>query len=508
LRHGRAAGGAKENGGPDPAAAVRWALFFLLALFSTLVLTWVESGPGQPVQALFLTLACAAVAAAAFAAAACAGAASGGSAPGPWSPLLAGAAMALLASWEGYCAWRWVPMTAAIGRLGTGFAGRSLAAGLPLALGASLAVTAAVLLHPDLQGLRLRAAAALLLAWAAPTALTEWRLRSAWGFGPASLVAAAGVPASSAAAFVEVAVLRRNAAGADFHWERRKQAAEGIDASPESLERLAAYLREHAYRGVFASHALAVVRRGWLLWWDADRALEAACLRAPGSFAPDYRTALALIAAGPLTPERFAVLKRLHEGATASSAGFEEVGGAQLAFEAFSAAFARFDDEPRAQYWLGRVGNLWPINEKRIEVTPLQSLRGGVVQGSVLIDGRPASSVRVGLFLETTSEVTRKVRFSLSGAAFPDSAGDFRFEHLGGGFYHLELQGTPEQMRGDILGSPGTIELSEASPVARLEPIRIRTRGQPADGFKAAAEDWLRVEAQGLGGLLVPVGKR
>lgn len=521
LRHGPVAVRAEENRGPDPAVAVRWALFCLLALFASLALSWVEAGPRQPIQALFLTMACAVVAAAASAASACSAAPSGradrppfsdggpsAAAAGPWSALLAGAGLALLSSAEGYCAWRWVPMIAAIGRLGTGFAGQSLAAGLPLALGVSLALTAAACLHPELRGVRLRVAAALLLAWAAPTALAEWRLRSAWGFGPETLGEAAGVPAASAARQVEVAVLRRSAAGASFRWERRTQAAEGVDASSESLERLAAYLKEHGHRGVFARQALAAVRRGWLLWWDADRALEAASLGVPGNYAPDYRTALALIAAGPLTPERFVILKRLHEVAVSSPAGFEDVNGAQLAFEAFSAAFARFDDEPRAQYWLGRVGNLWPINEKKVEVTPLQSLRGGLVQGTLLIDGRPASSVRVGLFLETTSEVTKKTKFSLSAGAFPDSDGNFRFEHLGGGRYHLELQGTPEQMRGDILGSPGPIELSEASFVARLGPVRIYTHGQPSGEFKAAAEEWLRAEPQGLGGLLVPVGKR
>ena len=535
LRHGPVTGCVDEEGGPEPVAgmrrhvtvsafsedaqhqraAVRWALFLLLALFASLALSWVAAGPRQPAEALFLALACVVVAAAACAAAACASVASGRgecsparAAAGPWSALFAGTAVALLSCVEGTFAWRWVPMTAAIGRLGTGFAGQFLAACLPLAFGVSLALTAAVCLHPALRGVRLRVAVALLLAWAAPTALIEWRLRTAWGFGPETLMAAAGVPAAFAAGLVEVAGLRPAAAGPGFRWERRTQAAEGLDVSPESLGRLAAYLQEHGHRGIFARQALAAVRRGWLLWWDADRALEAASLRVPGSFAPDYRTALAIIAAGPLTSERFVMLKSLHEGALASPAGFEDVNRSQLSFEAFSAAFARFDDEARAQYWLGRVGNLWPINEKKVEVTPLQSLRDGLVQGTLFIDGRPASSVRVGLFLETASEVTKKTTFSLSAGTFPDSAGSFRFDHLGGGRYHLELQGSPEQMRGDILGSPGIIEFSETSFVARLEPIRIFTHGPPSGESGTAAQEWLRAEPQGLGSLLLPVGKR
>ena len=152
--------------------------------------------------------------------------------------------------------------------------------------------------------------------------------------------------------------------------------------------------------------------------------------------------------------------------------------------------------------------NLWPINEKKVEVTPLQSLRNGVVQGTLLIDGRPASSVRVGLFLETTSEVTKKTTYVLSVSAFPDSDGNFAFRYLGSGRYHLELQGTPEQLRGDILGSPGIIELSEAAPLARLAPIRIYPQGHPAGEAAAATEEWLRAEPQGLGGVFAPVGRR
>jgi hypothetical protein len=371
-----------------------------------------------------------------------------------------------------------------------------------------LGATAAACLHPDFRGARLRVLAALLLAWAVPTALAEWRLRSAWDFGPETLAQAAGVPPAAAAAQVEAAVLRPSAGGAAFRWERRTQAAEGVDASPENLERLTAYLKEHGHRSVFARQALAAVRRGWLLWWDADRALEAAALRVPGRCAPDYRMALALIAAGPLTPARYGMLARLDAGAAASPDGFEDVSRAQLAFEAFSAAFARFDDEPRAQYWLNRVGNLWPINDKKVEVTPLQSLRSGAVYGAVLIAGRPASSLRVGLFLETTSEVTKKTTYSLSASAFPDSDGNFAFRYLGSGRYHLELQGTPEQLRGDILGSPGIIEFSESSPLARLASIRIYPQGHPAGEAAAAAEEWLRAEPQGLGGVFAPVGRR
>ena len=436
---------------------------------------------------------------------------------GLWPALLGGAAGAL----QGCCVCRWILMADAIGRLGTGFAGRLLSYGLPLALAASLALTAAALLHPDFRGVRSRWLAAALLAWAVPTALAEWRLRSAWGFGPADLSQAAAVPAAAAAPQMAVAVLRPTAkepsslegrrsplpegaaaGGRTCRIERRAQAAEGLDASPRSLQKLSAYLQERGWRSVFARQALGAVRRGWLLSWDADRALEYASLRVPGRVVPDYGMALALIRAGPLTAGRFARLERLHRAAVESSAGFEDVGTAQLRFEAFAAAFARFNYEARARYWLGRVDNLWPLNDKKVEVAPLESLRDGAVSGTLLLDGRPASAVRVGLFLETTSEATKKTAFSLSLSAFPDYAGNFRFEHLGAGRYHLELQGAPEFLRGAILGSPGCIEIAESSPTARLAPILIERRG----ARPAAAAAHLRPQKRA--GFLRPIGKR
>ncbi|MBI5239533.1 MAG: hypothetical protein HY926_03610 [Elusimicrobia bacterium] len=524
LGFGSVGGGADDadEERPDPSAGVRWALFFLLALFGALVLSWVEAGPRRPVEAAFLSAACAVVAAAAAAAAAHAGGIGSSAGTGRTDLLTAGAggrgsglgaasaglSLGLLGCAQGALAGRWVPLSAAIARLGTGFAGGFLGLALPLAFAASLGLTAAVCLHPDFRGVRLRAALLLLLAWAAPTALVEWRLCAAWDFGPESLTQAAGVPAAAAASQVEVAVLRPSAGGAPFRCSRRVQAAEGVDASPESLERLDSYLKTHGHRSLFARQALAAVRLGWLLWWDADQALEAAMRSVPGRCGPDYRKALSLIAAGPLTPARFARLSTLDEAASGASDGFEDVNGSQLVFEAFATAFARFDDERRAQYWLGRVGNLWPINDKKLEVSPLQSLRSGVVWGRVFIDGRPASSVRVGLFLETESEVTRKTTFSLSASAFPDSEGNFVFRYLGSGRYHLELQGTVEQLRGDILGSPGVLSLSEASAAARLEPIRIFPRGRPAGEPAAPADEWLLAEPLGLGGVFPPVGRR
>ena len=151
------------------------------------------------------------------------------------------------------------------------------------------------------------------------------------------------------------------------------------------------------------------------------------------------------------------------------------------------------------------MSNLWPINDKKMEVSPLQSLRSGAVWGRVLIDGRPASSVRVSLFLETDSEVTGKRTYSLSAGAYPDSEGAFAFRYLGSGRYHLELMGTAEQLRGEILGNPGLIELSEHSPSARLGAIRIFPRGLPAGEPPTIDEELLRLEPLNWGGVFAPV---
>jgi len=478
-------------------------VFPLLALSCCLAMSWVLMRRCGGVQALWLALACSALIAAAF-----------GLGRG-WAGGLRGAGCGLLFCLQGACACRWVPMTAAIERAGGVFASSLLAWGLPLALASSLALTGAAMMLADLRAARGRLIICLLLAWALPTVAVELRLRRAWGFGPETLAEAAGVASAARSPEVTVAVLRPEAAAVlkspeartSFRFERRAQSVDGLDASPESLERLDGYLMEHGFRSVFAPQALSVWRRGWLLWWDSDRALEAASLRVRGRVVPDYLTALALIRAGPLTTQRFARLEALHEAAAADSAGFEDVNTSQLCFEAFSAAFARFDDEARARYWLGRVENLWPLNDKKVEVTPLEALRDGSVSGTLLIDGRPASSVRVGLFLELFSEASKKTTFALSSSAFPDSAGDFSFENLGLGRYHLELQASPEQLRGNIFGSPGVITISETETSVRLKPILIDRRPLPGFEGEAAVQDWLRFRHGALPALPRPRSK-
>lgn len=471
----------------------RLALFFILALFCSMSLAWSGSGPLGGRHTLGRLASCAAAAAAAFIAAS-----------GSLASAGLGLVCALLFCAMGTCASLWVVMAGAIARLGTGFAGGLIGAALPLVFALSLAFAAAALLHPDFRGVRGRAIIAVLLLWAAPTVLAHWRLRSAWGFGPETLGQAAAAADARSAPRVAVLTLLPGAA-ADWSGAEISQAVDGMDASPANLMKIYAYLRRHGFRSIFIHQALSVVRRGWLLWWEADRALEAACLSAPGLFPPDYLTALALIRAGPLTTERFVRLERLHEQALASSAGFEEIKTSQLEFEAFAAAFARYDEEPRALYWLSRIENLWAVSERRAEVTPLQSLADGVISGRVFLDARPARAVRVGLFLEVERERAGKSSFLLSSSVFPNSRGEFRFARLGMGRYHLRLQGPPSLSGADIAHSPGVIDITPSEPRARLATIQIATRGRRPP---AAARDWLRAEPQAWGESWRPRGAR
>ena len=378
--------------------------------------------------------------------------------------------VAALFSFQILCALRWVPMADAFAQLGTGFFGRLIGGSLPLFLAGSLALSAVAILHPEFESARWAVSLILLVLWGGSAGLAQWRLRSVWGFGPPDLSAAAGVEAS----FEEVSVAVLSPSGVRV--EKRLLEVQGFDVSPETLRKVFVYLRSRNFKSIFSRRAITVLRRGWLDQWDSQRALEAASLQAPGVFAADYVTALSLIRAGPLTPERFLYLDELHEMARASSAGFEDINGSQLTFEAFSAAFSRFNDESRARYWLGRVDNLWPVNEKKIEVTPLERLRQGSIIGRLLVDGQPAADVRVGLFLELFSEVTKKASVILSSSVFPDQRGNFFFNDLGKGSYHLELMGPPDVLQGDIAGSPGLITISESSPTVRLAEIRISGR--------------------------------
>jgi hypothetical protein len=393
-----------------------------------------------------------------------------------------GAAFGLSMSAIGWCASRWPQMSRAIDLCGGIFAGPFLSATFGTAFALTAAGVAAALLHKEL---RPRAPLLVLLAaalWAAPTLATEAALTRWWGYGPRTLAEAVGVPTSDEAQFASVVRLVPDR-GRDVTREKARMAASlqdlrpgepastGVDLSPESVAKLEGFLRRSSYRGVFADEALDHVRRGWLMWWDAERALDAKMLSVPGRVLPDYRGALDLIKTGPMTADRYAKLEQLAAAAAEDPrTGFEGVTQSQYIFEGFAACYARFNDEPKARAWLAHIDNLFLVMEKKVEVAQLQEFRSGRVAGSVLLDGRPAGSVMVGLFEDWRTTTTASGTRLLSGSAFPDDDGNFSFSDLGPGEYELALLGRPEDLR----GRPHPAQLRPAAGGVGADPHRAR----------------------------------
>ncbi|MBI3566409.1 MAG: hypothetical protein HY079_14540 [Elusimicrobia bacterium] len=396
-----------------------------------------------------------------------------------------GAAFGLLASAVGWCASRWPHLSRALELDGMRFGGPFLAAMLGAAYAATAAFIAACLLLEDWKPYATRLTLLAALLWAVPTGMTEYALTRWWGFGPRSLAEAAEVPTNDdaeAAAVVRLSGLR----GRAYTREVSIMAAQGVSLSARSVAKLQEWLERAGYRDVFAREALADVRRGWLLWWEPERALDAMMTDVPGRAHPDYRGALDLIKVGPLTPRRYMKLGRLAQSAAASPAGFEDATQSQYIFEGFAACYARFGDEASARRWLVRIDNLFGVSEKKLEIAPVEDFREGRVEGSVLLDGRPAGAVRVGLFQVWRTTPTAAGARLLSDAAFPDDDGRFEFSDLGPGEYELALLGRPEDLRGAITGSPGRFELGYDRRAVAFPAIRIEREVEAVPAFAPA----------------------
>ncbi|MEK7382185.1 MAG: hypothetical protein AAB262_02755 [Elusimicrobiota bacterium] len=463
---------------PRERAVARSALSaVLLLLLSGAVLSWTggrrsfpESFPAEiaPRAALFLHAALLALGAAALTAA-----------RGPGAVRL-GAAFGLMLGVVGWSASRWPQLARALELSGWIFVGPLLAAVLSTAVALTAGLSAFVLMSEDVRPHARSLLLGLCAAWVLPTIATEGALLRWWGFGPRSLAEAAGVPTNRSAQTMAVLWLY-SSRGHGVQKDAVRMAADAVDLSHQSLVKLSAFLRHTGSRDIFARGAVAAVRQGGRQWWESERALDARTLAVSGRIHPDYRKALDLIKAGPLNAGRFARLEGLAAEAARSSAGFEDVAQSQHIFEGFSAAYARFGDEEKARKWLYRVDNLWPVNEKKIEVTPVEDFRDGRVSGRLQVDGRGAASVRVGLFLVWKSSSASGTATSrlLSGSSFTDEEGRFSFRELGPGRYCLALMARPEVLRGRVLDSPDEFELGYDKPEVLLPVIRIE-RETPA----------------------------
>ncbi len=373
-------------------------------------------------------------------------------------------------------AFAWLSLAAALWRTAAvawrmlgWFSGSFFLAVVPWLLAASLALVGWALLDEDARRAAPTIVGALLIAWMLPSQVALWRLRSAWGLGPTSLSIATGVPSAAAAERVAIAWLRPDKSGAPDSLQALRVSAGDVDASPASLERLYKFVEARRGRAIFAKQAVDALRKGWLMRWDADRALQAAMLSYP-RLPPDYRTALGLIRAGPVVLERYTRLNALADMAKASSAGFEDVNQSQLIFEAFSAAYARFGDEENARTWIQRVDNLRPIYDKKVEIAPLEGFHDGAIEGSVREGGAPASNVLVGLFFVASSTASLDSGV-LSQSSWPDEQGRFSFSNLGAGTYYLGVMGRPEDVRAPVESSPSLISVSAEAPTVSLPPI-------------------------------------
>lgn len=382
----------------------------------------------------------------------------------------------------GLCASRWAQMARGLELDGHAFAGPFVTATLGAAVAATAAAAAAALTAPDLRPLARRLLVALFAAWAVPTAVAGTVLRVWWGFGPRSLAEAAGIPTNADSQVVSIVRLSPSR-NRSYTREASRMAARGVDLSPESLTKLQLFLRSSGFRDVFARDALKAVRMGWLSWWETESALDAMMIAVPGRVHPDYRGALDLIKAGPLTPERYAKLEKLAEAAAASSEGFEDGETSQIIFEDFAACYARFGDDAKARQWIQRTFNLFGVSEKSLEITPVEDFRAGSVSGSVLEDGRPPESLLVGLFMVWKSTPSAAGRVLLSQSAFVDRDGRFEFDDLGPGEYELGLLGKPSDLNGLISAVPERFRVDEEHPIVAVPTILIERELKAVPAF-------------------------
>jgi hypothetical protein len=126
--------------------------------------------------------------------------------------------------------------------------------------------------------------------------------------------------------------------------------------------------------------------------------------------------------------------------------------------------------------WLNRLDGLWAVSDKRIEAGSLEDLREGRVGGGILMERSDPTRLQVGLFLVWRSSATKTTHYWLSGSRVPDRKGRFSFDSLGPGRYALALLGRPEDLRGELVGVPGYVEITDERPVVVLDALLVRAQ--------------------------------
>lgn len=325
---------------------------------------------------------------------------------------------------------------------------------------------------------RLGIVAGALALWLAPLGLVEGYLRLAWDFGRPGLAEAAGVPKAESAATMTLLVLAGRDAGPGVQRREERLAVEGLAVSREGLKSVRRYLETQGYRTIFLAEALTYLRKGWFLMWEPENTMDAALVRLGPRFPADYSGFLKGILVAPATPENYERLENFARAADlANSPSVQKAGNL---FQGLSDAYARFGDLQNSNLWLARIRKLWPLYNDDVNVDPVEDRHNGEVSGVVTFNGRPASAVQVGLFMQVSTAAAPTAREGLVGAVWPDGEGAFRFHDLTPGRYYLALRADPILL-GDprlaVLFTPGVFRLTPDRMVFDLFPIQLERSG-------------------------------
>jgi len=126
--------------------------------------------------------------------------------------------------------------------------------------------------------------------------------------------------------------------------------------------------------------------------------------------------------------------------------------------------------------WLDRIRGLWPLFESDIHIEPIEDNFDGWIGGRLLYNGRPASGIRVGLFMLPSSMTIVGAYTGLVASTLPDESGRFVFTDLTTGDYYLALRADPLLLGGDKLyvrNAPGIMKLQFGAMTEALLPVEI-----------------------------------
>ena len=325
---------------------------------------------------------------------------------------------------------------------------------------------------------RFLATAGAAALWLVPGGAAEAYLRLAWDFGRPGLAEAAGVRRASEADKLSVAVLALPDGSPGVQRREDSISAEGLAVSPRELAAVRRYLEKQGYQTVFVAPALRYLRRGWELMWDPGGAMDAALVRLGPRFPPDHEAFLRAILVAPATPENYGRLENLARAA--DGLHIASVKKAGNMFQGLSDAYARFGDLKNSNLWLGRIRKLWPLYDDDVNVDPVEDIHDGRVSGTVTVNGRPASAVQVGLFMQVSTSAAVSGKGPVVASAWPDADGSFEFTDLNPGRYYLALRSDPMLLgdeRFEVLFAPGVFSLTPGAMTRELFPLRLQRAG-------------------------------